>query len=88
MTQEYVRTQEQPQRRPGDVLDGSVDYYDFNWGEPVIPQEGSIPCGCGPAQAYTCCKSADPTPDQPTVRPCVPSVPEQTDDPGYETVAP
>lgn len=73
----------------GDVTDGSVDYYDFNWGEEVLIDEGKICCGCqGAKQAYEGCAECCSTCPDPDTDPCVPVMPAQEDDPEYEMVKP
>lgn len=88
-------TQTEPGRQypylaQGDVTDGSVDYYDFDWGEEVLYDLQEIPYGSQGWPYEGCCTSCcpgcpepDPEPD-----PCVPEVPEQVDDPIYEIVEP
>lgn len=90
-----------PGRLPGDVLDGSVDYYDFDWGQEAAHQEETIFSGCrqndtsyaGCGQEPPCSGGHSPgTPEGPDVPDdvCPPQVREliQGDDPGYATVEP
>lgn len=88
-------------RQPGDVLDGSVDYYDFDWGQEVAHQEDTIFSGCRQNDtSYSGCGDMPPCsgghspgtpvdPDAPDDA-CPPEVRElaQGDDPGYATVEP
>lgn len=40
---------------PADVTDGSVDYYDFEWGEAEEVDEATVFAGCaGRARTYRC----------------------------------
>ncbi len=90
-----------PSRLPGDVLDGSVDYYDFDWGGEVAHQEDTIFSGCRQNDtSYSCCGDMPPcsgghspgVPEGPGLPgdPCYPEgeLPQQGDDPGYATVEP
>ena len=84
---QWLDLQERPGAYGADEVDGSVDYYDFEWGEPVTVDEGSISCGC--PQSDGCIGPSGPEKPAPEPgSPCVPHVPEQKDDTGYETVAP
>lgn len=75
----------------GDVTDGSVDYYDFNWNETVLIDEETSSCGCeqGKKACKTCaqcsqhCTDPAPEPD-----PCIPEMPADIDGPEYEMVEP
>lgn len=86
-----------PRRQPGDVQDGSVDYYDYDWGDGIAPQEETIFSGCREGDtSYTGCEGwemppcsgspCEPGPEPP--EPCTPEEAPQQDDPGYDTVSP
>lgn len=88
-----------PHREPGDVQDGSVEYFDYDWGQPVRVSEDAMFSGCRQGDtSYTCCEDMPPcegwgpvTPDPPVDPddPCIPEEdPPQGDDPGYEVVTP
>lgn len=90
-----------PARQPGDVLDGSVDYYDFDWGQETAYGEDTIFSGCRQNDTcYTACGDMPPcggqgdpgTPDPPCLsgEGCAAgeNLPAQQDNPGYETVEP
>lgn len=90
-----------PPRQPGDVQDGSVDYYDYDWGDGIAPQEETIFSGCREGDtSYTGCEGwelpcsgspCEPEPEPPEPEPPEPCTPEeapQQDDPGYDTVSP
>lgn len=65
----------------GDVTDGSVDYYDFDWGEPVITPEPE-PCSCPCRDGQTL-----PKPETPVEEPVQPSHgTEQSKKTDYEIV--
>ncbi len=78
-----------PYLAQGDVTNGSVDYYDFDWGDEVLyePEEVSYSCseGCPYEGCPGPCGPHRPSPDP---DPCVPQVPDQVDDPIYEIVDP
>lgn len=72
-----------PARKPGDVLDGSVDYYDFDWGQEVAYGEDTIFSGCRPNDTcydacYDACEELPPCSggQDPTV-PELPDPPEE-----------
>ena len=69
----------------GDVTDGSVDYYDFEWGEQVPVDEASIFCGCPGSGVYAV---SDPCPRFPACEPepCVPAKPAGQDDGDYAMI--
>ena len=58
-----------PDNGDDDVTDGSVDYYDFDWGDPVQTREADIFSGCNvdsegdPTDYCTCQPTPTPTPD-------------------------
>ncbi|MCI2047635.1 MAG: hypothetical protein LKJ90_07965 [Faecalibacterium sp.] len=55
------------------VTDGSVDYYDFNWGDPVFHDESEMETN------VINCDSTCPTPTSA----CGDNTPEQTDEQAY-----
>ena len=69
----------------GDVMDGSVDYYDFEWGEQVPVDEASIFCGCSGSGVYA---ASAPCPRFPACEPepCVPVHPAGQDDGDYAMI--
>lgn len=88
-----IEVDDAPIREEGDVTDGSVDYYDFDWGEAVEVDEATIFAGCaGNSRTYGGCTNAcewQPEPEpEPEPTPCEPNEPDQDDDPGYATVDP
>ncbi len=84
-----VRNGQEIQCMEGDVTDGSVDYYDFDWGEAVLVEESAICSGCqGARQAYGDCMAGCGACPDPDPEPCIPTLPAQVDDPGYDIVEP
>lgn len=71
-----------------DVTDGSVDYYDFDWGDPVAYSEEEQDFGCGTdtnCEMQDDCETENPCSDS-DIPDCDCDSDQSQENPGYEIV--